>query len=134
MRNGRALLTDGPVVLFQLKIEGEDRVYRFGETIPLPPGKNLELFVEWHSTPEFGPVQEIKLILGTPAGEKDISNQIPFPSLRKKETGFDGRLTHLFTTWTESPSYLRLQAASMIDSTGEGLFGCFTNPIWIVVK
>jgi len=135
LRNGRALLTDGPVVLFQLRMEGEDRVYRFGETVTLAPGKRLELFLEWRSTPEFGPVQEIKVILGTPAGEKDISNQIPFPSLRNKEIGFNGQITHLFANWPRRSSYLRLQAASMIDpQTGEGLFGCFTNPIWIVTQ
>ena len=135
LRNGRALLTDGPVVLFHLKIEGENQVYRFGETVALPPGKNLELFLEWHSTPEFGPVQEIKLVLGTPKGEKNIIDQIALPSLRKREVGYEGQVTHLFTNWAQTPCYLRLQASSMIDSqTGEGLFGCFTNPIWIVVE
>jgi hypothetical protein len=122
-------------VLFHLRIEGEDRVYRFGETVNLPSGKNLELMLEWQSTPEFGPIQVIKLVLGTPRGEKNISDEIRLPSLRKKEIGFNGQLKHLFTNWTQSPSYLRLQAASMIDpKTGEGLFWCFTNPIWIVVQ
>jgi len=135
LKNGRTLLTDGPVVLFHLRIEGEDRVYRFGETVALPSGKNLELMLQWQSTPEFGPIQEIKLVLGTPKGEKNITDQIRLPSLRKKEIGFNGQIKHLFTNWIQSPCYLRLQAASMIDSqTGEGLFGCFTNPIWIVVK
>jgi hypothetical protein len=135
LRNGKVLLTDGPVVLFQLKIEGEAQVYRFGETITLPPGKNLELSVEWHSSPEFGPIQEIDIILGSPKGEKNISSQIRFPSFRKKETGLDGQIIHPFTNWTLSPCYLRLEAVSMIDpQTGEGLFGCFTNPIWIVAQ
>jgi hypothetical protein len=135
LRNGRTLLTDGPVVLFNLKIEGENRVYRFGETVFLSPGKNLELSLEWQSTPEFGPVQSIKLIQGTPRGEKNITDQIRLPALRKRENGLKGQLKHLFTNWTQSPCYLRLQASSMIDpQTGEGVFGCFTNPIWIVAQ
>lgn len=84
LRNGGALLTDGPVVLFHLKIEGEDRVYRFGETVPLPSGKNFELMLEWQSTPEFGSTQEIKLILGTPRGEKTSAIRFASPVFEKK--------------------------------------------------
>ena len=57
LRNGRTLLTDGPVCLFYLQLEGEDRIYRFGETVTLSSGKNLKLSLKWQSTPEFGAIK-----------------------------------------------------------------------------
>jgi hypothetical protein len=100
--------------------------------VPLQPGEDLELTLEWKSTPEFGPVQKINLYLGTTKGEKDITNQIQLPRRRKKAFEFEGSIEQSFSEWEAMPCYLRLEAASGIDAkTGEALFRCVTNPIWI---
>jgi len=132
LRNGNTLATDGPVALFSLRPAGSEKTYRLGETVPLPPGKALELTLEWKSTPEFGPVQRINLYLGTARGETDISNRISLPFPGKEGYGLEGSIKQVFSSWPETPCYLRLEAASGIDpETGEALFRCITNPIWI---
>ena len=120
LRNGRTLLTDGPVCLFYLQLEGEDRIYRFGETVTLSSGKNLKLSLKWQSTPEFGAIEKINLFLGTKRGEKDIRSEIDFSMFGDSNYGLQGESSHVFSNWTESPCYLRLEAASMIDPENEG--------------
>jgi hypothetical protein len=135
LRTGKTLLTDGPVALFYARPEGDSRVYRFGDTVTLPPGKNLEVFLEWRSTPEFGPIERMEMYLGTTKGEKKISDQIDFSKSRQSNFGLQGQLKHIFPSWTESPCYLRLEADTMIDpEADEGLFRCITNPIWIIAE
>ena len=131
-RNGNALATDGPVALFSLRPKNGGKTYRLGNTVPLQPGEALELTLAWKSTAEFGPVQKIKLYLGTTKGETDITDQIPFPRSRKKGYEFEGSVEQTFSKWEAMPCYLRLEASSGIDpKTGEDLFRCVTNPIWI---
>ena len=133
LKAGRALLTDGPIVLFSLRKKGDDKEFCLGETLSIPPGGSFELHIEWHSNEEFGPIERIHLFRGTADDETDIIDEIDFPSLRNKENGFNGRAVHTLSAWTESPCYLRMEAASRINpKTGEGLFRCITNPIWIV--
>ena len=135
LRTGKTLLTDGPVALFCVRPEGETKVYRLGDTVTFPAGKNLELLLEWHSTPEFGPIERFKLYLGTTKGEKKISDQIVFSGFGGGNYGFQGQIKHVFPSWTESPCYLRLEADTTIDpDADEGLFRCITNPIWIVAE
>ena len=133
LRSGKTLLTDGPVALFHFRHKGSD--YRFGDTIPFSPGESLELSIEWHSTPEFGAIREIKLYLGTERGEEAITGQIDLPNLNNEEIGLDGDITHVFPDWSVSHCYLRLEASSGFDpQSGEGLFRCITNPIWIITE
>jgi len=135
LRTGKTLLTDGPVVLFSLQLEGKDRVYRFGDTVNLPAGGNLKLVLEWHSTKEFGPIHEINFYRGTEQGEEEITDQIDFTNLPTDDYGLKGQISHIFPNWTISPCYLRLEATSGLDpETAERLFRCMTNPIWIIVK
>jgi len=132
-RNGNSLATDGPVALFTLRIMNSGKTYRLGDTVPLQAGEALELAIDWKSTDEFGPVEKINLYLGTTKGEKDITNQMRFPRSRRKGYGLEGSIEQTFSKWEAMPSYLRLEAASGIDpKTGEGLFRCVTNPIWIL--
>lgn len=137
LRNGNALATDGPVALFSLRPKNGGKTYRLGETVPMQPGEDLELSMEWKSTPEFGPVDQISLYLGTTRGETDITDQVRSPrspkSSRKKGYGFEGSIRQVFSKWQAMPCYLRLEAASgTAPETGESLFRCVTNPIWIV--
>lgn len=131
-RNGNALATDGPVALFSLRPKSGAKTYQLGDTVSLEPDEAFDLTLEWKSTAEFGPVQKINLYLGTTKGEKDITHQIRLPRRRKKGDEFEGSIEQTFSKWEATPCYLRLEAASGIDpKTGEALFRCLTNPIWI---
>jgi hypothetical protein len=133
LRNGNTLATDGPITLFSLRSEGSDRIYRLGETVLLPPGRGLEMSLEWKSSPEFGPVDKISLYLGTTTGETDITNQIHFPGPIKMRYGLEGSIKQVFSEWKTLPCYLRIEASSGIDAKNRfGLFHCVTNPIWVV--
>lgn len=131
LRTGKTLLTDGPVIIFHLQIEGSSKIYRLGDTVTLPAEKTLRLSLEWHSTEEFGSLQEINFYLGTEQGERDITNQIDFSKLQANR--FKGQITHIFPAWTASPCYLRSEATSSPE-TDKRLFRCLTNPIWIIMK
>ena len=133
LRTGRTLLSDGPVALFHLWIEGSDQIYRLGDAITFPAGKTLELSLEWHSTKEFGPIEKINLWLGTVQKEEDITDRLDFSKLRADNNRFQGKITHVFPNWTISPCYLRLEATSGPE-TDKKLFRCVTNPIWIIVE
>jgi len=131
-RNGNALATDGPVAFFTLRKMNSGKTYRLGDTVPLQAGEALELTIDWKSTAEFGPVETINLYLGTTKGEKDVTDQIRFPRSRKKGYDLEESIKQAFPEWEATPCYLRLEAASGIDpKTGEGLYRCVTNPIWI---
>jgi hypothetical protein len=133
LKAGRALLTDGPIVLFSLRRKGDDKELRFGDTLSIAPGGSFELIIEWHSNQEFGPIERMHLFRGTAGAETDIIDEIGLQNLKSKENGFNGSIIHTFSAWTELPCYLRMEAASRINpKTGEGLFRCVTNPIWIV--
>ncbi len=135
LKAGRALLSDGPIVFFSLRKKGDEKEYRFGDTFTIPPGESLDLHIEWQSNEEFGPIERIHLFRGTADAETDITDEIGLPTLGNKESGFHGSIVHTFSAWTESPCYLRMEAASRINpKTGEGLFRCVTNPIWIVTE
>ncbi len=133
LRTGKTLLTDGPIVLFSLRKEGDDNVYRLGDTMRIQASSGFDLHIECHSTVEFGPIEKIQLFLGTTKGETDITAQVEFKALKKSQNLFHGSTLHTFSGWTEGPSYLRMEGCSRIDpKTGEALFRCVTNPIWII--
>lgn len=134
LRNGRTVLTDGPVALFSLRRESDGREHAVGDTVTVSPGEELTLSVDWLSTEEFGPLHRISLYLGRSGGEEDISNRVGLGALGGGAYGLAGRREHRFPDWTESPCYLRLEAGSGFDATtGEELFACLTNPVWILV-
>jgi len=133
LRAGKTLLTDGPVALFHVRHKGSD--YRLGDTVVLDHGGSLELLFEWLSTPEFGPLNEIKLYMGTPRGEENITAQLEFPDLLDDEIGYGNRFSQVFSNWSETPCYLRVESSSGVDQeTGEKLYCCITNPIWIIAE
>ncbi|HWR89729.1 MAG TPA: hypothetical protein VN260_05685 [Dissulfurispiraceae bacterium] len=135
LKTGRTLLTDGPVVLFSIRKKGQDGVCRFGDTLSLKAGERLELLIEWCSTAEFGRIGEMRLFRGTAEGEEDLSGVVGLPVLCRQAGAFNGSTTFEFTKWPSGPSYLRMEGSSRIDpKTGEALFRCMTNPIWILAE
>jgi hypothetical protein len=102
---------------------GGNRSASIGEDLNCP---------EWKSTPSS--VRSRKSTLPRHnQGETEVTNQIRFPRRRKKSYEFEGSIQQVFFNWEAIPCYLRLEAASGIDpESGEALFRCLTNPIWIV--
>jgi hypothetical protein len=132
LKTGATLLTDGPVAVFWIKREGSKEVGRIGDTLRIPEGGNLELYIEWTSTHEFGPVNKIAVFLGTENGEQEITDRIDALADSFGGRALAGRIRHVFSRWTTTPAYLRLVARSRGNSpVGEPLFYCVTNPIWV---
>lgn len=71
LRAGQFSVTDGPAVRIAIdknrngKIEDTD--FQMGSTFNLFPGEKIPLLVEWMSSPEFGPIQEVDVYVGTPS-------------------------------------------------------------------
>jgi hypothetical protein len=133
LRTGRVVLTDGPAVLFSVKPEGSQKGFITGETATLTDGSDLELTVEWKSNSDIGNIEKFRLLLGTPNGEQDISDEIKTTISDGMSDSFEGRATHVFKNWAHGLSYLRIEAMSRKGTVpDEFMSGCFSNPIWIV--
>lgn len=69
LRSGEFSITDGPALRIAIdknasgKIEDTD--LPMGSTFDMYPGEHIPLLVEWQSTQEFGPVEQIDVYLGT---------------------------------------------------------------------
>jgi hypothetical protein len=85
-RAGRFSVTDGPALRIAIdknrngKIDHTD--FQMGSTINFFPGEHIPLLVEWQSTVEFGPIDQIDLYVGnrnvTYAGKNHGSRLLPF--------------------------------------------------------
>ncbi len=88
------------------------------------------LDLRWASSDEFGPVQSIKLIVGTSAGEQPAV-EIPVPADKALTSNglvpFD--LHSVLKVGSPNWIYIRLVASSRNSANNE--FRCYTNPIWI---
>jgi hypothetical protein len=82
------------------------------------------------SSEEFGPLQSIKLILGTSTGELPPV-EVPVPSA--KALASDGLvpfdLHQILKEGSQNWIYVRLVASARNSANNE--FRCYTNPIWI---
>jgi hypothetical protein len=133
LRSGKVLLTDGPVVLVTVSQPGSQDRFMMGETATIPIGANLELHVEWKSTPDFGLIEDLKIYLGTPTGEVDLSEKIRASICDKMASELESQASHIFDDWSPGPCYLRIEAAASVDpESGEAMYACYSNPIWIV--
>ena len=134
LKSGKTLLTDGPLALFCLRQKGSAQTFHFGDTARISRGADLEMELEWLSTPEFGPVSKISLFLGTAEGEDDITLQIANLNDAISSERYRGSLKRVFSNWTIGPAYIRLEACSSGQSPSDrALFYCVTNPIWILI-
>ncbi|MGD9850864.1 MAG: hypothetical protein AB7T38_06340 [Nitrospirales bacterium] len=71
LRAGRFGVTDGPALRIAIdknrngKIDDAD--FQMGSTFNFYPGEHIPLLVEWQSSPEFGPVSQVDVYIGTPS-------------------------------------------------------------------
>jgi hypothetical protein len=116
VRTGACVVTDGPIVEPWLEHAGHRAT--LGDLLTVSAGGDLELKLLAHSTPEFGPVQEIEVVTYFP---------------RTKGTKPRRTTVSAGTTTTidlEGPQgYIRAEAQTA-GPCGEG-FCCFTNPLWL---
>lgn len=116
VRKGACVVTDGPIVEPWLEHAGHKAT--LGDLLTVSAGGDLELKLLAHSTPEFGPVQEIEVVTYFPRtkGTKP-----------RRTTVSAGTAT---TIDLEGPQgYIRAEAQTA-GPRGEG-FCCFTNPLWL---
>ena len=137
LREGQTIMTNGPLLVagFDRNANGsldDPEDIGIGQELSasrqaLPP---LEL--AWASSKEFGPLQSLRLILGSRSGESE-PEEISFHAAKALASeglvpvDLKERLERLGDSW----GYVRLEARTRTAAGEE--FRCYTNPIWIRV-
>ena len=135
LREGRTVGSNGPILIagFDRNRNGslDDRKdVGIGQEInaslkSLPP-----LQLRWVSSPEFGPLQSIKLIVGTSHGESPaVEVPVPRDKALASDTWVPFDLHQVLTEGSKDWIYIRLVASTRNSANSE--FRCYTNPIWI---
>jgi len=136
LREGRSVLSNGPLL-----VAGFDRNANgsLGDPEDVGPGQEIScplkalppLQLCWVSSQEFGPLESVRLVVGSSSGESP-PEEIPVPAPQGLASGalllpFDLRpaLGKNIGSWC----YVRLEARTR-NSAGEE-FRCYTNPIWV---
>jgi hypothetical protein len=135
LREGRSVGSNGPVLVAGFdrnsngSLDDPDDV-GIGQQISTSLKSLPPLQLNWVSSEEFGPVQSIKLIVGTSAGELPPVD-IPVPPAKALASGglvpFD--LHQVLKEASKEWKYIRLVASTRNSANEE--FRCYTNPIWI---
>jgi len=140
LRQGHAVLSDGPVIAFKLK--SPDATYTCGDDIDINYNNldNYVLDVYSVTTPEYGNKSSITMILGTEDGEFtypvfDLSDTIEYNLRNLLENIFMGNIL------TNKYFYLRFELetykdygnkADIYKKTEENFYS-FTNPVWLKI-
>jgi hypothetical protein len=135
LRDGRTVGSNGPILIagFDRNANGsldDAGDVGIGQEISCPLKSLPPLQLRWVSSDEFGPLQSIKLIVGTSQGELPPV-EVPVPSA--KALASDGLVPFdLHQILKEGPQnwiYIRVEARTRNSANDE--FRCYTNPIWI---
>ncbi len=123
LRLGRSVITNGPMVIFQIKNEAGEIAMVGGKI----SGSRLRIEVEGATTKEFGAFMRIEIVLGKIGGgneliflEKRLSDDLAV----KFSIDFEGPSPFI-------PSYLRVQGFTTHGKKSNDVGFCYTNPIWI---
>ncbi|GEM_PF-2873511 len=130
LKNGVCVVTDGPFLIFGIDADGDGSVFGpydaiiGGTAAPPSAGANPKLVCYWKSTPEFGPIEYMKLIVGTPSGTTEYTQSV---------NNYSGYVSIDITPYIpqgENRFYYRLEAyCPQID--GYPGYRAITNPIWV---
>ncbi|MGA2983781.1 MAG: hypothetical protein ABSG32_08195 [Terriglobia bacterium] len=135
LREGHTVGSNGPILVagFDRNSNGsldDPEDVGIGQEISCPLKSLPPLQLRWVSSEEFGPLQSIKLILGTSTGELPPV-EVPVPSA--KALASDGLvpfdLHQILKEGSQNWIYVRLVASARNSANNE--FRCYTNPIWI---
>jgi hypothetical protein len=135
LREGRTVSSNGPLL-----IAGFDRNANaslddpedvgIGQEISCPLASLPPLQLRWVSSEEFGPLQSIKLIVGTSTGElPPVEVPVPPAQALASEGLVPFDLHPVLKERLQNWIYIRLVAATRNSAKNE--FRCYTNPIWI---
>jgi len=120
MRCGRAVITDGPLAIFNIKNEHGQEA-NIGETIS---GNQFEITLQVKSTEEFGRLSKAVLYRGNPSQKlEEIELEI---NLKRTKDDYAHFSKHSMKS--KSDCYFRLEVTSQ---EGERKHRCITNPIWV---
>ena len=135
LRDGRTVESNGPLLIagFDRNSNGtldDPEDVGIGQEISCPLKSLPALQLRWVSSEEFGPLQSLKLIVGTSAGEMPPV-EVPVPSAKALTSDglvpFD--LHQVLKEGRQDWIYIRLVASTRNSANNE--FRCYTNPIWI---
>ncbi len=137
LRAGRSVLSDGPLLVagFDSNASGsldDPEDVGIGQEISSPLKALPPLQLYWVSSQEFGPLESLRLLVGSDSGESK-PEEITFPSVKGLASeglypvDLQKRLEKASGVW----GYVRLEARTR-NSAGEE-FRCYTNPIWVRV-
>jgi hypothetical protein len=135
LRDGRTVGSNGPILIagFDRNSNGsldDPEDVGIGQDISSPLKSLPPLQLRWVSSDEFGPLQSIKLIVGTRAGEL-TPVEVPVPAA--KALASDGLvavdLHPILKEGSKDWMYIRLVAVTRNSTNDE--FRCYTNPLWV---
>ena len=137
LKSGRSVLSNGPLLIAGLERNshgslGDSGDVGIGDSLAVSLGHLPPLQLAWVSSAEFGPIESIRLIVGSQEGESQ-PQEIPVPASRQMASGglipvdlrpFLGKNRGVW-------GYIRLEARTR-NATGEE-FRCYTNPVWLEI-
>lgn len=118
LRNGRTVVTDGPVVIMQAE-NAAGEAAMIGDEIT---GTELSLTINARSSEEFGAIDRVILYWGDILEEAERVEQVFVP----EKDGFSPVFSHKMNSKNEG--YIRVEA---ISSARGKSYLCITNPIWL---
>jgi hypothetical protein len=137
LKSGHSVTSNGPLLIadFDRNSNGsldDSGDVGIGDSLAVSLAHLPPLQLAWVSSPEFGPLESIRLIVGSPEGESQ-PQEIPVPA--SKQMASEGLvpvdlrpfLGKNKSTW----GYIRLEARAR-NATGEE-FRCYTNPVWLKI-
>lgn len=133
LREGRSVLSNGPLLIagFDVKSSGSlDDAIGIGGQVSFSAANLPPLQLQWVSSQEFGPLESLRLIIGTSSGEGQpvelsIPSQKGLASDSLYPIDLGQHLARLGSGW----GYIRLEARTRSNAGEE--FRCYTNPIWV---
>ena len=118
LRNGRTIVTDGPVAIMQVQ-NGDGETAMVGDDIT---GREFTLTISVRSSEEFGSIDRIILYRGDFLEKIERVEQTFIPEKNEATHVFAHKMDH------KSKGYVRVEAMS--SARGKSYL-CITNPIWL---
>jgi len=130
LANGVSVVTDGPFIIFGIDADGNGSVFGPHDAViggtATPPSleANPRLVSYWKSTSEFGPIQYVKMIVGSANGTTTYTQAL------NNYSGYISFDLTRFVPQGQSRFYFRLEAQCP-NISGYPSYRCITNPVWV---
>ena len=117
IRLGSCVATDGPVL--NLSLAYNDQLASLGQVMSIRGDGEVVVNIQAASTAEFGPIEQVEVIYFFQDDGQEQSEKIDFQI---------GQSQVLAQALPSVPGYVRLAVET---TSGDEVFRCFTNPIWL---